>query len=308
MSSSQSPDDRSQPVGPEDRLMALEKLLGKRRAESSRFLKAAYREGLSLQDLWKRVDQRGQLAAVGLLSVNPGKTASLALSPIHNREQAAETVALLKTMTRHALSVGKIDLIQYLAEPDDDLELSVLKDADFMDLAILVSMERSNSRHVKPPLAKADVVLTSTPIDDDAMLALLRSTYEDSLDCPGLSALRHEKDILDGHRRGGNFDPQLWTVMQINGVNAGVAILNRTPAADCIEVTYFGLAKHARGKGFGAHLLDHALCLAAKHSERSIMLAVDERNSPALRLYVSRGFRVISRRVALALSSLKFST
>ena len=82
-------------------------------------------------------------------------------------------------MTRHALRVGKIDLIQYLAEPDDDLELSVLKDAGFMDLATLVSMERSNSRHAKAPLAKADVVLTSTPIGDDAMLELLRATYED---------------------------------------------------------------------------------------------------------------------------------
>ena len=288
--------------------MVLEKLLGKRRAESSRFLKEANREGLSLQDLWKRVDSRGLLVAAGLLASNPGRTAALAISPIQSREQASEMVALIQAMTRHALGAGNIDLIQYLAEPNDDLEIDVLKAAGFLDLAVLVSMERNNSRNAKAPAAIAHVTLTSEAIADADMLALLRETYVDSLDCPGLSKLRHEKDILDGHRRGGNFDQQLWSVMQINGVNAGVSIVNRTPAADCIEIAYFGLAQFARGKGFGAYLLDHTLFLTAKHCERSIMLAVDERNSPALRLYVSRGFHVVTRRVALALSSLKYST
>lgn len=288
--------------------MVLEKLLGKRRAESSRFLKEANREGLSLQDLWKRVDARGMLVAAGLLASNPGRTAALAISPIQGREQASEMVALIQAMTRHALGPGNIDLIQFLAESNDDLELGVLKAAGFLDLAVLVSMERNNSRNAKAPHPIANVALTSQSIADADMLALLRATYVDSLDCPGLSKLRHEKDILDGHRRGGNFDQQLWTVLQINGVNAGVSMVNRTPTADCLEIAYFGLAKFARGQGFGAHLLDHTLFLAAKHCERSILLAVDERNSPALRLYVSRGFRVISRRVALALSSLKYST
>lgn len=308
MSSTQSHDDRSQPALPAERLMVLEKLLGKRRAESSRFLKEANREGLSLQDLWKRVDSRGLLVAAGLLASNPGRTAALAISPIQSREQASEMVALIQAMTHHALGAGNIDLIQYLAEPNDDLEIDVLKAAGFLDLAVLVSMERNNSRNAKAPAAIAHVTLTSEAIADADMLALLRETYVDSLDCPGLSKLRHEKDILDGHRRGGNFDQQLWSVMQINGVNAGVSIVNRTPAADCIEIAYFGLAQFARGKGFGAYLLDHTLFLAAKHCERSIMLAVDERNSPALRLYVSRGFHVVTRRVALALSSLKYST
>ena len=308
MSSTKLHDDRSQPALPAERLMVLEKLLGRRRAESSRFLKEANREGLSLQDLWKRVDSRGLLVAAGLLASNPGRTAALAISPIQSREQASEMVALIQAMTRHALGAGNIDLIQYLAEPNDDLEIDVLKAAGFLDLAVLVSMERNNSRNAKAPAAIAHVTLTSAAIADADMLALLRETYVDSLDCPGLSKLRHEKDILDGHRRGGNFDQQLWSVMQINGVNAGVSIVNRTPAADCIEIAYFGLAQFARGKGFGAYLLDHTLFLAAKHCERSIMLAVDERNSPALRLYVSRGFHVVTRRVALALSSLKYST
>ena len=301
-------DNRSEPVEASRRLPALEKLLGKRRAESSRFLQAADREGISLKDLWQRVDSRGTLVAAALLSENPGRTASLLISPILNRTQAAETTVLIQSMVAHAIADGKIDLIQYMAEPGDDLELSVLKDAGFIDLALLVSMERSNSRGAKQPLALENVVLTSQPITDQAMMELLEETYEDSLDCPGLSKLRHAKDIVDGHRRGGNFDPRLWTVLQINGVNAGVSIVNCTPAADCMEVAYFGLAKVARHKGLGAHLLDHALFLAAKYAQRSILLAVDERNIPALRLYASRGFRVVTRRVALALSSLKSST
>ncbi|MCE9620315.1 MAG: GNAT family N-acetyltransferase [Planctomycetes bacterium] len=308
MSSTPSTDDRSKPVLDSERLPVLEKLLGRRRAESSRFLAAATREGISLQDLWKRLDDKGSLVAAGLLSANPGRTATLLLSPIQNRGHAGETTRLVRDMARHAWSAGNIDLIQYLGDPDDALELGVLQEAGFLQLAVLASMERANIRNARRPAPVAEVELTSETLPDETMLELLQATYEESLDCPGLSELRHDRDILEGHRRGGNFDPRLWTVLRHGGRNVGVAILNRTPAADCIELAYFGLAKHARGKGLGAHLLDHALFLAAKQPERSVLLAVDERNSPALRLYHSRGFRAILRRVAMALSSLKRST
>ncbi len=246
--------------------------------------------------------------AAALLSLNPGRTASLLISPLTSREQAAESTQLVRDMTRPALRDGAIDLIQYLGDPNDHLEISTLVDAGFITLAVLASMERPNTHHARPCDPPAEVELTSDPIPDDDMIELLRATYEESLDCPGLSDLRRDRDILDGHRRGGNFDLRLWSVLKVGGRNAGVAIVNRTPGADCVEIAYFGLAKPARGRGLGGLLLDRALNLAGKQPERSVVLAVDERNEPALRLYASRGFRVIARRAALALSSRRCST
>jgi ribosomal protein S18 acetylase RimI-like enzyme len=132
--------------------------------------------------------------------------------------------------------------------------------------------------------------------------ALLRETYEDTLDCPGLADLRRDEDILDGHRRGGNYDPELWTVLFLRGRPAGAALLNRVPASGSVELTYLGLAKWARGKGLGSVLLDAALVKAATVPERIVSLAVDERNTPAERLYRSRGFRTVSRRRAFAIA------
>ena len=133
------------------------------------------------------------------------------------------------------------------------------------------------------------------------MQALLRSTYEETLDCPGLAELRSDEDILEGHRRGGRYEPSLWTVLRVQGQDAGAALLNRSPASDSVELTYLGLAKWARGKGLGTLLLDEALWKASQVPERVLSLAVDDRNAPARRLYQRCGFRTVARRRAFAL-------
>ena len=134
-----------------------------------------------------------------------------------------------------------------------------------------------------------------------AMQSLLRATYEETLDCPGLAELRSDADILEGHRRGGRYEPALWTVLRVEGRDAGAALLNRTPASDAIELTYLGLAKWARGKGLGSLLLAEALWKASQAPERVLTLAVDDRNQPAHRLYRRCGFRTVARRRAFAM-------
>jgi ribosomal protein S18 acetylase RimI-like enzyme len=59
--------------------------------------------------------------------------------------------------------------------------------------------------------------------------------------------------------------------------------------------------------GLGSLLLDAALAKAATVPERVVSLAVDERNTPAERVYRARMFRTVARRRAFAFA-LKSST
>jgi ribosomal protein S18 acetylase RimI-like enzyme len=160
-------------------------------------------------------------------------------------------------------------------------------------------MERMNRRNPAVPGLPQGISLE--PVTEDAeLMRVLRATYEQTLDCPGLAELRRDEDILDGHRRGQPHDPDLWTLMRRDGQAIGAALLQPSIDGERIELAYLGLAKSARGKGLGAILLDAALQRAASRPQRLISLAVDERNDPALRLYRSRGFRTTVRRRAFA--------
>ena len=68
------------------------------------------------------------------------------------------------------------------------------------------------------------------------------------------------------------------------------------PEPDTWEVIYLGLTPAARGRGLGRKVIEHAVELAAPCVSR-LELAVDVRNTPALRLYENTGFTPIDRRV-----------
>jgi hypothetical protein len=59
-------------------------------------------------------------------------------------------------------------------------------EAGFADLAVLECMERNNRRNPARPTPSAGVEFVQAG-DDASMRALLRATYEETLDCPGLA-------------------------------------------------------------------------------------------------------------------------
>jgi ribosomal protein S18 acetylase RimI-like enzyme len=61
------------------------------------------------------------------------------------------------------------------------------------------------------------------------------------------------------------------------------------PGRDAWEVIYLGLTPAARGRGLGRAAIRHALDLA-RGQATVLELAVDLRNTPAVRLYRSCGF------------------
>jgi ribosomal protein S18 acetylase RimI-like enzyme len=281
------------------RLAAAERLLGRRHADAVWFLKRLEDDGWRADDLWCRSAPAGAVLAAGLISEHPGRTASISLGPCHGADALRHATDLLRDMVAELGRRGSIRLAQGMTAAEDADAGEPFVRAGFIELAVLACMERPNGRHQRAPGLPSGVTLH--PVEHDAALrALLRATYEETLDCPGLADLRTDEDILDGHRRGGKADPSLWTVLRVDDRDAGAALLNRGSSGDTVELCYLGLAKWARGKGLGALLLDEALAKASRLRERTVTLAVDERNTPAERLYRSRGFRTIARRRAFA--------
>ncbi len=134
---------------------------------------------------------------------------------------------------------------------------------------------------------------------------VLAATYEGSLDMPELEGVRSLDDVLASHRAGGRFEPGRWRLGRVRGEPAAAAILLMADQPDRLawEVAYLGLTPPARGRGLGRAALAHALDLARHHRDR-IELAVDARNTPAIKLYRESGFTPFERRaVHLAILS-----
>ena len=120
----------------------------------------------------------------------------------------------------------------------------------------------------------------------------------ETLDCPGLAEMRTPADILDGHLAAGEHDAALWTIASLDGRAVGALLMSPSAATDSVEVVYLGLVPAVRGRGLGRAMLAHGMLLAAGRPERTLALAVDARNTPAVALYARTGFRTARRREA----------
>ena len=217
---------------------------------------------------------------------------------------AADVSGVARVIDHACGQVGGCDvhLTQALLEPGEKLERSAFGEAGFQELATLSYLERALSRSNPPtPPTWPPGTRTEKYSDElyDVLAQVLEQSYEQTLDCPGLYGLRLTADIIAGHRATGTFDPALWTLLYVDEQPAGALLLNPFPAHRTVELVYLGLAPSARGRGLGRQLLRHGLTLLKGRRERTLTLAVDQRNTPALALYEAQGLRRIVQRVAL---------
>lgn len=171
------------------------------------------------------------------------------------------------------------------------------------------ALERDGFRHVTRLVflgrdlapddpAPADSPLTFRPVPGPtaAFADALLATYDGTLDCPELNGTRPGDEILAGYLAASPVRPPLWWLAEDGATPVGVLLLAPRDDGPAAELTYLGLIPSARGLGLGRHLLRFALRQAAARGCSRLLLSVDERNEPALRLYRGHGFRPFDRR------------
>ncbi len=271
------------------------------RAAAERFIHYAGANGIQLDAMWGREGRQGRIIETVLAVPGAGRTAMIFASAPQTPDLTGSLGLLIDHVAR---SIGgpTVHLAQMLLEPEETQRRDAAQLGGFSQLAELSYLERPLSRPRVPAEPTWPDGVTVEPFRasrrDELMTTLSRS-YEQTLDCPGLYGLRDIEDVLEGHQSTGEFDPALWTLMRVEGEVAGMILLNPFPAQRIVELVYLGLVPEARGRGLGSCLLRHGLRQLASRRERSVTLAVDERNEPALALYAAEGFTSVVRRVAL---------
>lgn len=266
-----------------------------------RFLEYARENAVSLDHLWAAIDGQDRFQSVVLAVPGAGRSAMIFSSQSPTEVEQKRTAAVLEYGMRKLRQVG-VHLAQTLIDPHETDAIATCLHGGFHHLATLSYLERALHPRRLPakPVWPEDASIEQY---DESMrrelIAALDDSYEETLDCPGLRGHRDTADILEGHRASGQFVPRLWTLLRISGMAAGVLLLNPSSDRTSIELVYLGLAKSARGRGLGVQLLRHGLHLVANRPERTMTLAVDEDNAPALNLYKREQFRTVLRRVAM---------
>ncbi len=123
--------------------------------------------------------------------------------------------------------------------------------------------------------------------------ATLERSYEGTLDCPELNDKRTMDEILAGHRGQGKFHADFWRVAYLGAQPVGVLMLVEMPDALTWELAYVGVVPEFRRQGLGRAMVIHALHALAAEGAAKLLLAVDDRNAPALGLYSELGFTTI---------------
>jgi ribosomal protein S18 acetylase RimI-like enzyme len=298
------PGFRVERIAPDRLEEAIRVLVRGDRAAAARFLEFATSTGLPLEHVWSLIDSADRIEATTLAAPAAGRTATIFTSRAAVPARVA-SVGRLVDLTVAGLQGHDIDLAQALLDPNNPDEEAIFLAGGFRRLAELDYLERPIPRFGSipvPNLPSGVEIEAWQPDQRSRLLDLLQRTYENTLDCPGLAGLRRPEDILDGHLASGRPIPGAWHLLRVDGRDAGALLLNRNQEGTTVELVYLGLAPEVRGRGLGRALLTFGLAALDDDPARTIVLAVDRANLPAVGLYRRAGFRFALRRLALVRS------
>jgi len=200
-------------------------------------------------------------------------------------------VELVQTISQLLVTSDTDRDVPSSAELDSARDLA-LASAGMKAVAKLVQMERDeNSRPLAlPPFQSGALGFKHHhEISTRDWHTILEATYCETLDIPELNGVRSIEHTLEGYASTQPSVPRTWWVIQDDCVNIGCLLLTPNEDQQC-ELTYLGLAPSSRGKGHSRVIMDYLEGWATSHGIQRMTLAVDIRNTPAIRLYRSRGF------------------
>jgi mycothiol synthase len=246
-----------------------------------------------------------RLIGYSLCLVNPGATASVFLPegfpelvPGYSYFEVASQIlrCLADSMAEWDLAV-----LQTMVVDENSLPARIFSSAGFGVLCRLNILDAGVEMETREDPTEDIEWLPFGQIPEERFSDLILQTYDASQDCPRLTGLRTGGEVLAGHRYAGIFEPDGWAILQFRRRDAGVLLLNSTEEdPGRMELIYMGLAPWARGADLSRHLMRRVFEIARRKGKKTIRLAVDGGNVPALRLYNKFGFKEVARQTVLA--------
>ncbi len=260
-------------------------------------LEDARRGELDLSGLWVARIRSGRIVGAMMTQALAGKTAAVWPPEVKPSWRRAALAAALVEAALEDLAARGYRLAQAaLDESAGPMAARDLTRGGMPRVTELLYLQRDTATPLPPVGAPAGAAADFEWRPFDACIAaefreVLQATYVGSLDMPELEGTRGLDDILAGHRASRIVVPENWRLGRIPGEPqaAAVLLLAAAPGRDAWEVVYLGLTPAARGRGLGRAVIRHALDLARGRAP-ILELAVDLRNTPAVRLYRSCGF------------------
>lgn len=285
-------------------------LIGRAKASEAavdHFLRFAHEQSLDLSDLWVASEggPNGKMLGCVLLVPNHGSTAMLFVGQASGWEDTAVIVQLIQSCCQGP-GGASATVVQSLIDPGQVIEGQVLQRAGLTKLAKLIYMQRPiepGEHRVPRPASlggcdRPRVVTYSGSTHADFAKAI-EASYIDTLDCPGLVGMRQIDQIIAGHQATGRFVPENWLAYyDESGAPIAVLLLAEVSQGAAHELVYLGVGPAYRGRGVGGALLNYAISESGRQGGGRLYLAVDDRNDPAVRLYMSSGFRASTRKIA----------
>ena len=252
--------------------------------------------------------------AAGYLVLYPGALASVGNLKSESRDNDDRENELLATLTRELFQAAfdsGAEMIQAISplitsQVSKESELAfvspdprrdeILRGAGMQPVAKLVQMECFGLPTVLglgiPSIGEESLELALVlhhDLQSKQWSQLVESTYVDTRDVPELNGQRDIQNTLEGYASTICGRPETWWAVQCQGANIGCLLLTPT-AAKWQELTYLGLVPEWRGKGLSKVVMNFVRDWALENGTQGFTLAVDIRNTPAIRLYQSYGF------------------
>ena len=233
--------------------------------------------------------ENGILLGAGVLVFTDAATAFF-WPPFTSRTDCA--AALLQEMAAR-IDQSEISIGQALLEPGQLNLRRLLTQNGFPHLTNLLFMRHPlTDVRLSEPLKTEQIqcVRFDGQANRHRFLELLEQTHQLSFDCPALNHCRTTEESLESHRSSGDSDQKYWYLFQRDHTDLGVLLLSEHRDENLWEVVYMGVAPGQRGKGYGAAFIEFGLRQAVAHNQSGLMLAVDHKNSYAIKIYEKSGF------------------
>ncbi|MHC4394541.1 MAG: GNAT family N-acetyltransferase [Planctomycetota bacterium] len=225
------------------------------------------------------------------------------LPKIDNPQKYDHQAQVIGSLAQWAFDQGS-NFVQIILEPDDHPRQKICSQMGFRQLTDLIYLHRAGSVQ-QANYAPPDNVswLLYNKKNHTLFKRLIQQSLEYSLDSPELKNLRGTEDIINSLKAADRFDPAYWKALLCKdspkAEPVGVLVSAPTPQRDAIEIIYLGVVPQMRGKGLGKVLLNEVINCAEQIGVESLLVSVDCRNHPALKLYEKFDFKVLFHRTVL---------